>query len=538
MQKDRRLLTGAMCAWLLFLIAPPLAAQCMLANPSFEVLGSAGSVFAGWNQFGPVGSSTSALHGGRAARVTGPNSGTWNVSGYWQAMACAPGKRWSTSVNVFHSSTTPLTGGSQAILNIEWRGTSGNLISYESHAAAAASTPTDVWRVYSVESQAAPTGTASIHFVLGVLQGPTDPTPQVLFDAPTCVSMGPPTLESLQWSDFPGGRTVDFSGRVWRVKGPGFYGPGPNLFDNGSNAVWVDAVGRLHMTIHKIGASWHSSEVVLNDALGYGDYVFTTRGRLDQFDVNTVLGLFLWEYGACYDVNYLWWNPYNEIDVEFSRWGNPGNANMQFVAQPFNGAGNLVRFNVTFADSELTSHAMRWLPGRVEYRSWRGGPDAESTANMIASWTYTGAHIPRPEAPRVHLNMWQLAAPTATQETVFDAFTFRPACPSGTCQIVAVPPLAPPSGPLAILTAAMPNPFASAATIRYSTAVSGHVELVIYDISGRRVRSLVSGVLGAGAHEVGWNRLSDDGARARPGLYLARLRALGTVSTRRLIVTE
>lgn len=510
-----------------------VSAQCMLANPSFELAGSNPAVFAGWNQFGPVGSSASAFHGAGAARVTGPNTGGWAVSGFWQSLDCAPGQRWSASVWVRHETVDPLAGQSRALLNIEWRDAGGNLISYESHTAADASTPKDAWRSYSVQSQAAPAGTASIHFLLGVLQGPTDPTPRVLFDIPACLSLGPPTHESLQWNDFPGGRTVNFGGRTWRVKGPGFYGPGPNLFDDSAGAVWVDAWGRLHLSIRNIGGSWYSSEVTLTDALGYGDYVFTTRGRLDLLDPNAVLGLFLWEYGDCYDTAYLWWNPYNEIDIEFSRWGNPAGTNAQFVAQPWDAAGNLFRFTAAFGDDEVTSHAMRWLPQRVEYRSWRGGPDAEGPANMIASWTYEGPHLPRPETPRVHLNLWQLATPAAGQEVVFDAFTFRPACVPGWCVVGVTSPASP-----AVGLSAAPNPVVSGTAIRYSVPVAGDVELSVLDITGRRVRRLASGAMRPGEQVVHWNGRDDDGRRVPPGVYLFLLRAPGVVETKRLTVLE
>jgi len=508
----------------------------MLANPSFELAGS-GTVFAGWNQFGPVGSSVTPAHGALAARVTGPNSGSWDVSGYWQSLGCASGQQWSASVCVRHSSASPLRGGSKALLNIEWRDGTGNMISYESHSLADVSTPTDAWRVVSVQSGSAPAGTASIHFLLGVLQGPTDPTPQVLFDAATCVTVGPPTHESLQWNDFPGGRTVSFSGRTWRVKGPGYYGPGPNLFDNGTGAVSVDAAGQLHLTVHRIGNSWYSSDVALVDPLGYGDYVFTTRGRLDLLDPNTVLGLFLWEYGACYDTGYLWWNPYNEIDIEFSRWGAAGSADAQFVAQPANWGGNLSRFNAAFGDTEITSHAMRWLPQRVEFRSWRGGPDAESPATMIASWTYTGPHIPRPDSPRVHLNLWQLAAPAVTQEAVFQAFTFRSACPTGNCGVLAVDPPAA-AEPAAWLAPAAPNPFATATSIRYTLATAGMMELAIYDVAGRCVARLASGLGAAGAHVARWDGRDGTGRRVASGIYLCRLSTLASSETRRIVFIE
>ena len=513
--------------------AAAVHAQCMLANPSLEVRGSGGTTFAGWNQFGPVALSTNALHGIYSARVTGPNSGTWNVSGIWQTMDCAPGRQFSASVWVLNSSAAPLAGGSQALLNIEWRDAADNLISYESHAAADAAGPTDTWRLFTTQSQPAPAGAASIHFVLGVLQGPTDPTPQVLFDEATCTSLGPPTLESLQWLDFPSGRALSFSGYSWRVKGPGYYGPGPNLFDNSASAAWVDASGQLNLTIHNIGGNWYSSEVVLDRPLGYGDYVFTTRGRLDTLDPNTVFGLFLWEYGPCYDEGFLWWNPYNEIDVEFSRWGSPTNANAQFVAQPASTGGNIHRFNVAFGDTELVSHAMRWQPHSVEYRSWRGGPDAESPASLIDAWTYTGANLPRPESPRVHLNLWQIAPPTSLQSAIVHAFTFRRICPNGNCGVLEAPPA---TAGDARLAPAAPNPFGGGTVIRFTLTRAGSIDLSVFDLGGRQVRRLATGPAVAGPHAVAWNGLDDSGRRATPGVYFYRLRADGRSEMQRVVM--
>jgi hypothetical protein len=510
--------------------------QCMPANPSFEIAGSAGSTFAGWNQFGPVGFSANAIHGARSARVTGPNTGAWAVSGYWQALTGAPGQRWSASVAVLNSSAAPLSGGSQAILNLEWRDSAGNLISYESHAAADASTPQDAWRTYAVQSAAAPAGTASVRIVLGILQGPSDPAPQALFDAATCVVLNSPAADSLlQWGDFPSGRTVNFSGRTWRVKGPGYLGPGPNLFDQSVSAVWVDATDQLNLTIRKIGNAWYSSEVALDTPLGYGDYVFTTRGRLDTLHPNTVFGLFLWEYGPCYDTAFLWWNPYNEIDVEFGRWGSAANSDAQFVAQPASTGGNIYRFNVAFGDTELVSSAMRWLPNRVEYRCWRGGPDAESPATMIAAWTYSGVDLPRPEAPRVHLNLWQIGAPTTTQTAIIHAFTFRTACPTGHCGVLDVMPAAPAPAKV-MLAPAAPNPFGSGTVLRYTLAKAGDAELCVFDLAGRQVRRLAAGPSAAGAHTVEWNGLDDSGRRVIPGVYFYRLRTGGTSEAKRVVV--
>lgn len=508
----------------------PASAQCLLANPSFELTGGGGT-FGGWNQFGPTGSSSTALHGARAARVSGPNTGAWAVSGYWQALETSPGDRWMASVAAWNDATQPLTGGSQALLNIEWRDAGGGLISYESHVVADAASPTGTWIPFAVESGAAPAGASSVRLLLGVLQGPSDPQPEVRFDLATFDPSGPPTLDAIQWNDFPGGRVVSFGGRSWRVKGPGFYGPGPNLFSDATNAVWVEAGGRLHLTLKNSGGQWYSTEVALEEALGYGDYIFTTVGRLDQLDPAVVFGLFLWQYGACWDPGYLWWNAFNEIDVEFSRWGNPSSDIGQFVAQPFDYPGNIERFDAAFADGELTSHAFRWSADQVEFRSWRGGPQDEAPGTLIHAWTYTGPHIPRPEQPRVHLNLWRFNTPPASaQEVVLDDFTF---VPEGAT--VGVPQPAIGAGRVQ-LAAPQPNPFGASTRIRFSLPQPAPVRLSVYDVSGRHVRDLAHGWHEAGDHAVAWDGRDAMGRRAAPGVYLVHLAAGAHAATHRMVL--
>ena len=506
------------------------AAQCTPMNPSFEIAGS-GTRFAGWNQYGTTGMSTGAIHGSVAARVSGLNNGTWDFSRYWQQMACAAGEQWTGSVYVMHPSSRPLTGSSKALVNIEWRDSGGNLISYDSFTAADASTPTDQFRLFTFQSRPAPAGTVALRLLIGTQQAPGEPVPDVIYDQVTLYSLTPPTVEDAQWGDFPGGRTVTFAGRTWRVKGPGYYGPGPSSYGATADFVWVDTDGRMHLTIKKSGSTWYSTEVTLEEALGYGDYIFTTRGRLDTLDSRAVLGLFIWEYGQCYDPGYLWWNPYDEVDVEISRWGTPGNALGQFVAQPYDWAGNLDRFNATYGDGEVTSYAFRWLSDRVEFRSWRGGPSGEGTSTPIHSWTYTGPHIPRPESPRVHLNLWQFnGAPATNQEVVLDAFTFVP--------VGGVLAVTPPAGTASVLLATRPNPFRASTTIHFVAARSGRAEIAVFDLLGRHQRTLLDGRVPAGEREVVWDGRDDTGAQAPAGVYLCRVRTGDIVQTKRLILVR
>lgn len=518
-------------ALLLALIAAESRAQCMLANPSFEIDGQSGAVFGGWNQFGPVGTSTSAVHGARGARVSGPNTGGWDLAGLWQAQDCAPGEQWTASGYVRVPSSKPLAGQSRAIVNVEWRGAGGALLSYESHDVATAATAQDTSLAWTFTTAAAPAGTVSARLVLGVLQGPGDPQRDAIYDRVTFVKLTTPSLDALQWNDFPTGRTVSFAGRTWRVKGSGYYGPGPNLFSAATDAVWVDANGHLHLTIKKVGANWYSTEVAVTEALGYGDYVFTTRGRLDTLDPTTVLGLYVWEYGPCYDPGYLWWNPHNETDIEFSRWGVPGGPNGQFVTQPWDWGGNRHQFSMSFATDEVTSHAFRWKPDRIEYRSWRGGPLAESPATTVVSWTYTGPHVPRPDQPRTHLNLWQVdGPPAAAQEVVLEDFRFV-AWPA---PVLDAPPAAAPR--TAALALASRNPAAGGATLRCTLPRAGRVTLAIHDAAGRAVRVLDGGERPAGVHELAWDGRDASGAPVAPGVYLARLAAGGAFAVARVVV--
>jgi flagellar hook capping protein FlgD len=510
----------------------PVGAQCMLMNPSFEISGSSGAVFAGWNQFGVVGSSTAASHGSVAARVSGPNTGSWDVSGYWQGLDSAPGDTWKVMGTVRVPSARPLAGQSTAIVNVEWRTAAGALISYESHNVADANSLRDTALAFSFTSSAAPSGTASARLLLGVLQGPGDAQRDAIFDQVRFEKQTVPSIEAIQWNDFPGGRTLSFASRTWRVKGPGYYGPGPSSFSDSPKAIWVDADGALHLTISSVANNWYSTEVALVDSLGYGDYVFTTRGRLDLLDPNAVLGLYIWEYGPCYDSAFLWWNPFNEADVELSRWGVPGSPVEQFVVQPSDWGGNRLRFDVTFGDSELTSHAFRWTPDEIDFRAWRGGAADESPASLITSWTYTGPHIPRPDRPRVHFNLWQFNGPPASpQEVVIDDFRFMP----WPAAVLAVTGPAPPSRHIA-LSLASSNPSSGGVTLRCVIPCAGAARLEVFDVAGRRVRMLSEAQLGAGAHELRWDGRDESGARLPQGLYLFRFDSGGLQAAARVVL--
>jgi len=81
---------------------------------------------------------------------------------------------------------------------------------------------------------------------------------------------------------------------------------------------------------------------------------------------------------------------------------------------------------------------------------------------------------------------------------------------------------------------ATPNPFTTDATLSFSLAERGPVELAVYDVSGRRVATVFSGERNAGEHAFHWNGIGDDGNRASAGIYFCRLRAGKETLTRKI----
>lgn len=217
-------------------------------------------------------------------------------------------------------------------------------------------------------------------------------------------------------------RLLFFSGLEWRVKRAATpVGPGPNLFADGLDNVWLDRAGRLHLKITNGSTGPRCAEIISLDSFGYGTYTFYLDSAVDAFDPNVVLGLFTWSDDAAYN--------HREIDVEFARWGDPLNDNAQFVVQPYDREGNMTRFEI--GPDAPTAHGFTWRRTYVEFSSVTGAdfpPPAQ--ANEIASWHYTGPDVPANGGENARINFWLMngAAPANGQpaEVVIRRFAFQP----------------------------------------------------------------------------------------------------------------
>ncbi|HID11557.1 MAG TPA: T9SS type A sorting domain-containing protein [Candidatus Latescibacteria bacterium] len=68
-----------------------------------------------------------------------------------------------------------------------------------------------------------------------------------------------------------------------------------------------------------------------------------------------------------------------------------------------------------------------------------------------------------------------------------------------------------------------PNPFNAYTAFRFELGKSASVDLTVYDLKGRRVRTLLRGELPAGGHMAVWDGRDERGDEVGSGLYLCRL---------------
>jgi hypothetical protein len=82
-----------------------------------------------------------------------------------------------------------------------------------------------------------------------------------------------------------------------------------------------------------------------------------------------------------------------------------------------------------------------------------------------------------------------------------------------------------------------PNPFNPSTVIHYQLPTAAEVRLDVYDVLGRRLRTLEHGATRkAGPHAVRWDGKDDAGREVASGVYFYRLEAAGEVVTRKMVL--
>ena len=83
-----------------------------------------------------------------------------------------------------------------------------------------------------------------------------------------------------------------------------------------------------------------------------------------------------------------------------------------------------------------------------------------------------------------------------------------------------------------------PNPFNPTTLIQYSLPRASEVRIEIFNILGRKVKTLVDGYQVAGRYEVGWNSTDDNDQAVASGVYLYRISAGEFSETRKMVLMK
>jgi hypothetical protein len=245
-----------------------------------------------------------------------------------------------------------------------------------------------------------------------------------IVSACTKTSTEPKIILPIILKDSSSSYTLQFSGYTWNVKNfiSRNAGPGPNYFD-GKN-VFVDANGNLHLQIKKdlITGKWTCAELSTVQLFGYGIYQFWVEGTLDRYDKNVVLGLF----------NYSKKDGFDEMDIEYSRFGNDLSNNLNYTIYPDWDDRNLTFSQVNYSkeinlSTTKTTQRFARTATSVKLQSlldFTNTNSNEYAANTVSRPLYSVSKYAMP----IYINFWLFRgfSPVNGQnaEVIIHSFTF------------------------------------------------------------------------------------------------------------------
>jgi hypothetical protein len=200
---------------------------------------------------------------------------------------------------------------------------------------------------------------------------------------------------------------LNWKGYAWNVTNGGMAGVA-----NGSPAnVSVDADGYLHLRVQKNGSTWTAAEIFTTNKLGFGSYQWQLDGPIDTMDKNVVLGLF--PYGPAAGIGE---DGTNEIDIEYSRWGQANGPNGDWTNYPASGStiGEL-SYTFSLSGGTLSTSRFIWTKSSIEDFLLGGLQPVTSTAQLIKTWKYApqnpSTNIPQQALP-LGINLWCFDVPS------------------------------------------------------------------------------------------------------------------------------
>jgi hypothetical protein len=207
--------------------------------------------------------------------------------------------------------------------------------------------------------------------------------------------------------------TINWKGHTWQVTSGGMAG----VCQGDPANVTVDAKGYLHFKISNAGGTWTASEIFTTDNLGFGTYQWQVDGPIDTYDKNIVLGLF--PYGPQAGIGA---DGTNEIDIEYSRWGQANGPNGDWTDYPASGPTiGEVAYTFALGGGVLSTSRMAWTKTSITSTLLGGLQPLDGTASLIKTWAYMppnpSTNIPQQALP-LGMNLWCFGAPPSDGKPV------------------------------------------------------------------------------------------------------------------------
>ena len=89
-----------------------------------------------------------------------------------------------------------------------------------------------------------------------------------------------------------------------------------------------------------------------------------------------------------------------------------------------------------------------------------------------------------------------------------------------------------------ILSQNHPNPFNPTTTIEYSLPARSHVTITVYNLLGRRVKTLFDGEKTYGPHSVIWDGTDNNGKTVGTGIYFYQIKTDEAVESKKMLLLK
>lgn len=216
-------------------------------------------------------------------------------------------------------------------------------------------------------------------------------------------------------------KVIEFSGIKWIVTNSNKpAAPGPNFWSDEN--VWVDGDGKLHLKLTKnqLTGIWSCAEIVSQQSFGLGKYEFFVEGSLDKFDKNIVFGLF--QYSGV--------DMHDEIDIEWSRWSNAYQPNLQYSVWPKTGVKGTKWTSSTEVDLEgtYTTQRINRSALTVQFQSLHGFRTDDQYAFHVARCSRKKIISTQPMPLFLNLWLYNGKSPSNNKEVevIIHKFSFTP----------------------------------------------------------------------------------------------------------------